>query len=122
MPTERESDLEHYQLVRKIVDEMDPESKKALNSWYWYDWANQAFALTVITVVVPALLSNMFELATGGGAEYGSVKITGDTFYAVILASSIIFVAIISPFLGAIADRMPIKKKILWIYPCSPAG
>tara|TARA_B100001245_G_scaffold51497_1_gene34279 strand:- start:3 stop:1835 length:1833 start_codon:yes stop_codon:yes gene_type:complete len=114
--SDNESDLEHHELVRKIIDEMDPDSKKALNSWYWYDWANQAFALTVITVVVPALLSNMFELATGGGAEYGSMKITGDTFYAVVLASSSIFVAIISPFLGAIADRMPIKKKILWIY------
>jgi UMF1 family MFS transporter len=114
--TESESDLEHYQLVRKIIDEMDPDSKKALNSWYWYDWANQAFALTVITVVVPALLSNMFELATGGGVDYGSLKITGDTFYAVVLAFSSIFVAIISPFLGAIADRVPIKKKILWIY------
>ena len=116
MLTENESDLENHQLVRRIIDEMDPDSKKALNSWYWYDWANQAFALTVITVVVPALLSNMFELATGGGAEYEGMKITGDTFYAIVLASSSIFVAIISPFLGAIADRMPIKKKILWIY------
>ena len=110
MLSDNGSDLEHHELVRKTIDEMDPDSKKALNSWYWYDWANQAFALTVITVVVPALLSNMFELATGGGTEYGSMKITGDTFYAVVLASSSIFVAIISPFLGAIADFFFIYK------------
>ena len=44
--------------VERLLSEMDPESKKSLKSWYWFDWANQAFALTVITVVVPTLLSN----------------------------------------------------------------
>ena len=98
------------------IDGMNEESNKALRSWYWYDWANQAFALTVITVLVPQLLSNMFELSTGGGSEVGDLKITGDTFYAIVLGSASLFVAIVSPVLGAIADRMPIKKKILWVY------
>jgi len=98
------------------IDSMSEESNKALRSWYWYDWANQAFALTVLTVLVPQLLSNLFELSTGGGTELGSLKITGDTFYAIILGSASLFVAIVSPVLGAIADRMPIKKKILWVY------
>ena len=95
---------------------MDVEKNKALRSWYWYDWANQAFALTVLTVLVPQLLSSMFELSTGGGADVGSLKITGDTFYAIVLGSASLFVAIVSPVLGAIADRMPIKKNILWAY------
>ena len=95
---------------------MDVEKNKALRSWYWYDWANQAFALTVLTVLVPQLLSSMFELSTGGGTDVGSLKITGDTFYAIVLGSASLFVAIVSPVLGAIADRMPIKKNILWAY------
>jgi UMF1 family MFS transporter len=98
------------------IEGMSNESNKALKSWYWYDWANQAFALTVLTVLVPQLLSSMFELSTGGGTEFGSLKITGDTFYAIVLGSASLFVAIVSPVLGAIADRMPIKKKILWVY------
>ena len=98
------------------IEGMGVEENKALRSWYWYDWANQAFALTVLTVLVPQLLSSMFELSTGGGTEVGSLKITGDTFYAIILGSASLFVAIVSPVLGAIADRMPIKKKILWVY------
>tara|TARA_B100000427_G_scaffold21132_1_gene16067 strand:+ start:14311 stop:16047 length:1737 start_codon:yes stop_codon:yes gene_type:complete len=95
---------------------MDPDSKKALQGWYWFDWANQAFALTVITVVVPTLLSNMFNLANGGSADYAGMTFTGDSFYAVVLGVSSVFVAIVSPILGAIADRMPIKKRILKIY------
>ena len=49
------------------IDGMSDESNKALKSWYLYDWANQAFALTVLTVVAPIILSRMFELSTGGG-------------------------------------------------------
>ena len=70
------------------IEGMGVEENKALRSWYWYDWANQAFALTVLTVLVPQLLSSMFELSTGGGTEVGSLKITGDTFYAIILGSA----------------------------------
>ena len=102
--------------VERLLSEMDLESKKSLKSWYWFDWANQAFALTVITVVVPTLLSNMFNLANGGSAEYAGMTFTGDSFYAVVLGISSVFVAIVSPVLGAIADRMPIKKRILKIY------
>ncbi|HJM18737.1 MAG TPA: MFS transporter, partial [Candidatus Thalassarchaeaceae archaeon] len=108
--------VESSDVVAKLLEEMDPESKKSLQSWYWFDWANQAFALTVITVVVPTLLSNMFNLANGGSADYAGMTFTGDSFYAVVLGVSSVFVAIVSPILGAIADRMPIKKRILRIY------
>ncbi|PDH22659.1 MAG: hypothetical protein CND29_03855, partial [Marine Group II euryarchaeote MED-G36] len=99
------------ELVDNLLDKMSAEEKKSLKSWYWYDWANQAFALTVLTVVVPFLLSSMFNLATGGGKEYAGWEVTGDGFYAIVLAISSMFVAISSPILGAVADRMPIKKK-----------
>jgi len=108
--------VESSDVVARLLEEMDPESKKSLQSWYWFDWANQAFALTVITVVVPTLLSNMFNLANGGSADYAGMTFTGDSFYAVVLGVSSVFVAIVSPILGAIADRMPIKKRILRIY------
>tara|TARA_B100001113_G_scaffold79651_1_gene62645 strand:- start:1660 stop:3516 length:1857 start_codon:yes stop_codon:yes gene_type:complete len=108
--------LTNSETVDRLLDEMDPVDKKSLQGWYWFDWANQAFALTVITVVVPTLLSNMFNLANGGSADYAGMTFTGDSFYAVVLGISSIFVAIVSPILGAIADRMPIKKKILRVY------
>ena len=106
----------HQEKVSEIIGGMDESSKRALKGWYLYDWANQAFSLTVVTVLVPQLLSSMFELSTGGGSEIGSLEITGDTFYAIVLGMASLFVAITSPVLGAVADRMPIKKKILWAY------
>ncbi len=92
------------------------QQNKELRSWYWYDWANQSFALTVSTILAPALISRYYDLATGGGSNLGGVVITGDSFYAIVLGFSMMFVAITSPVLGAIADRVPIKKKIIWVY------
>ena len=61
-----------------------------------------------MTVVAPALMSNLYNKATGTQ--------TGDSFYAFILTISMVFVVLTAPALGVIADRMPIKKKLLKWY------
>jgi UMF1 family MFS transporter len=104
------------EIAKKLMEEMSDEQKKGLQGWYWYDWANQAFALTILTVVAPALTASLFNTATGGGKEIIGLNVTGDSYYALILAVSSLFVAFSSPVLGVIADRMPIKKKLLWAY------
>ena len=79
-----------------------------MKGWYFFDWANQAYALTVMTVVAPQLMANLYNKATGTQ--------TGDSFYATVLTISMIFVVVTAPALGVIADRMPIKKKLLKWY------
>ncbi|RAH06401.1 MAG: hypothetical protein CMA00_002355 [Methanobacteriota archaeon] len=98
------------------IEGMSDEQNKSLRSWYWYDWANQAFALTVGTVLGGQLITRYFNLATGGTSQIAGLNVTGTSFYAAVLGLSMVFVAISSPILGAIADRIPIKKKIVWIY------
>ncbi len=98
------------------IDGMSKDRNRALKSWYWYDWANQAFALTVGTVLGGQLITAYFNLATGGSSEILGLNVTGSSFYAAVLGLSMVFVAISSPILGAIADRIAIKKKIVWIY------
>jgi len=93
------------ELVKQLLDEMSPEDKKALQGWYWYDWANQAWALTVLTVIVPAYMTSLYNSAHGGG---------GDSFYGMVNGISMLIVAVSAPLLGIIADRVPIKKKLLW--------
>ncbi len=98
------------------IEGMSDSENKALKSWYWYDWANQAFALTIGTVLGGQLITRYFNLATGGSSEIAGFNVTGTSFYAAVLGLSMVFVAISSPILGAIADRIRIKKKIVWIY------
>ena len=58
--------------AKDLIDAMSDDDKSALKGWYWYDWANQAYALTVMTVIVPALMANLYNKATGtqGGAGF----------------------------------------------------
>ncbi len=94
--------------AKEIINSMSDDKKKSLKSWYFYDWANQAYALTVMTVIAPALMASLYNTATGTQS--------GDSFYAWILTFSMIFVVITAPALGVIADKMPIKKKLLKWY------
>ncbi|HIA89518.1 MAG TPA: MFS transporter, partial [Candidatus Poseidoniales archaeon] len=95
-------------VVKELIMAMPDDDKRALKGWYFFDWANQAYALTVMTVIAPALMSNLYNKATGTQ--------TGDAFYATILTLSMIFVVLTAPALGVIADRMPVKKKLLKWY------
>lgn len=94
--------------TKEIMSSMSVDDKKALKGWYFFDWANQAYALTVMTVIAPALMAALYNTATGTQS--------GDTFYAWVLTISMIFVVVTAPALGVIADKMPIKKKLLKWY------
>ena len=95
-------------LPSPYVEGLSEDDRKAWSGWYFFDWANQAYALTVMTVIAPALMASLYNKATGTQ--------TGDSFYATVLTLSMFFVILTAPALGVIADRMPIKKKLLKWY------
>lgn len=81
------------------------DSKKAIISWSLYDWANSAFATTVMAGFFPVFFNAYW--AVGPAADLG-------TFY-LGLANSLasLVVAALAPMLGSIADRGSYKKKFL---------
>ena len=95
-------------LPSPYVEGLSEDDRKAWSGWYFFDWANQAYALTVMTVIAPALMASLYNKATGTQ--------TGDSFYATVLTLSMVLVIVTAPALGVIADRMPIKKKLLKWY------
>ena len=70
-------------------------------AWVMYDWANSAFATTVMGAILP----NYFAAYI---ATEGALSIWG---YTVAIGSLI--AALISPVLGAIADFRGSKKKFM---------
>ncbi len=84
------------------------DTRKAIYSWAFYDWANSAFATTVMAGFFPLFFKHYWA---NPGAPQES------TFY-LGLANSLasIFVAVISPFLGAVADRGAAKKRFLFLF------
>ena len=84
------------------------KKKKIIYSWAIYDWANSAFATTVMAGFFPLFFKSYWANPNNASES---------TFYLGI-ANSIasIFVAALAPFLGAIADRGSSKKKFLILF------
>ncbi len=81
------------------------DSKRSIFAWALYDWGNSAFATTVMAGFFPVFFSAYW--AVGSSSEEA-------TFY-LGLANSIgsLIVALLAPFLGAIADWGSYKKRML---------
>ncbi|MCH2539966.1 MAG: MFS transporter [Anaerolineales bacterium] len=87
----------------------DPvDDKRAWRSWALYDWANSAFATTVMAGFFPLFFK----------AYWANQNNPSESTYILGLSNSIgsIVVAILAPFLGAIADRAGAKKKFLALF------
>ncbi|MFX0103424.1 MAG: MFS transporter [Candidatus Hodarchaeota archaeon] len=97
--------------MAEINQELD--KKKSIWSWVFYDWANSAFATTVIAGFIPSIMKVWAK-------EPGFTQERADALSLVVLGygSSIasLIVAIMAFFLGAIADRMAGKKKFLMLF------
>ncbi len=76
--------------------------KRQRISWYMYDFGNSAYA----AVVLLAVYSAYFKGQVVGGAE-------GTRLWGVSVGIAMLVVALIAPFLGAIADFTAAKKKFL---------
>ena len=81
------------------------KKNKEIISWSLYDWANSTFSITVMAGFFPIFFKQYWSTAA---------DVTLSTWY-LGLANSIasILVASLAPFLGAIADKASVKKKLL---------
>jgi len=81
------------------------DAKSTIWSWALYDWANSAFATTVMAGFFPVFFKSYWADPT---------NLQQSTFYLGSANSlSAIIVAALAPFLGAVADRGSAKKKFL---------
>ena len=81
-----------------------------------YDWANSGYATSGLAAFFPVYYVLLFKDALGEEAVLWGINFTGSSSWSVGLAISTLVVAISSPILGVIADRIPIKKTLLWAY------
>lgn len=76
-------------------------------AWAWalYDWGNSAFATTVLGVFFP-IFFKQFWCA-------GDPVTTSTARLGVLSAAASVVVAVLSPWLGAVADRLGLRKRFL---------
>ena len=103
--------------------ELDKESDpQAVRGYAFYDWGKSAFETSVTVAVLPAWYAYLFLKANGLTTEIGSIEMTGDAVWSFSVAFGTLFVAMISPSLGVIADRRAIKMWWLRILTYVGAG
>ncbi|WP_407323954.1 MFS transporter [Tenacibaculum maritimum] len=89
-------------------------SKKLINAWAFYDWANSVYSLVISTAVFPLYYTAL--------TEDKKVQFLGmewehpDSLYSYALSFSFLVVAFISPVLSGIADYTGSKKKFMQFF------
>lgn len=81
------------------------ENKKIVISWAFYDWANSAFATTIMAAVLPIYYSK--TVASSLPANLAS------SYWGYTNTIAMISIAILAPLLGAIADYKQSKLNFL---------
>jgi UMF1 family MFS transporter len=87
---------------------------KEQRAWYFYDWANSAFATTVSGVLFgPYLIAIAEEAAVDDRVSVLGLSIAPGALPAYVITFSTLISALILPVLGAVADRTSRKKDLL---------
>ena len=95
---------------------MQTASKKVINGWAMYDWANSVYNLVITSTIFPAYYEAITAERTENQITY--VKFMGREFvntslYNYTLAFALLIVALILPLLTSIADFKGNKKQFM---------
>ena len=85
-------------------------SKKLLNAWAFYDWANSVYSLVISSAVFPIFYGALFRVA---GIEKVTVfggEIARAPLISYVTSLAFVFIAIVTPLVSGIADYLGNKK------------
>jgi len=97
---------------------MKTSSKKlAWLGWCAYDWANSAFATVALAAVLPVYF---LSLVPKGGAQFSITgfhfSLSGASLWGYSVSLSVFFVALLAPYLGAVADSRNLRRPLLILF------
>ena len=79
--------------------------KKIVNAWCMYDWANSAFATTIMAAVLPTFYSSV--------ASVNLEANVATAYWGYTTSIAMLIVAVSAPILGAMADYTASKRRFL---------
>jgi UMF1 family MFS transporter len=92
-----------------------PSTRRERVGWYFYDWANSAFATTVVTVFLGPYLGSIADNAADahGLVHPFGIPVASGSLFAYTVSLSVLLQVLVLPTVGAIADRTSHKKQLL---------
>ncbi|ANI88161.1 MFS transporter permease [Arachidicoccus ginsenosidimutans] len=97
-------------------------SKKIINGWAMYDWANSAYNLVITSTIFPVYYDAITTLKDSNGKAFShSVSFLGTKFesgalYNYAIATAYLIIAILSPMLSSVADGRGNKKRFMQFF------
>lgn len=87
-------------------------SKKLLNAWAFYDWANSVYTLTIASAVFPIFYEALFSNRDHYIDVFG-LHLKNSALISFVTSVAFLLVAFISPLLSGIADYVGNKKAFM---------
>src|SRR6476661_2431820 len=96
---------------------MQTASKKVINGWAMYDWANSVYNLVITSTIFPAyyeaITSERTDATGNAYVHFLGREFVNTSLYNYALAVAFLIVAVMSPLLSSIADLKGNKKKFM---------
>ncbi|TDQ30993.1 MFS transporter [Zeaxanthinibacter enoshimensis] len=85
-------------------------SRKLLNAWAFYDWANSVYSLVISSTIFPLFYGALFRVAGIEQVYIFGGYIARAPLISYITSAAFLFIAIITPFIAGISDYLGNKK------------
>ncbi len=88
-------------------------SKKLLNAWAFYDWANSVYSLVISSAIFPIFYGALFRVAGVEKIEIFGGSIARAPLISYVTSAAFVVIALITPLLSGIADYLGNKRFFL---------
>ncbi|MET1260453.1 MFS transporter [Flagellimonas sp. DF-77] len=88
-------------------------SKKLLNAWAFYDWANSVYSLVISSAVFPIFYGALFRAAEIEKVSVFGGEIARAPLISYVTSAAFVFIALVTPLVSGIADYLGNKKVFL---------
>ncbi|NQY08153.1 MAG: MFS transporter [Flavobacteriales bacterium] len=90
-------------------------SKKTINSWAFYDWANSVYSLVIMSTLFPLYYAGITS-DNGGELVFMGISMTNTQLFDYSISFAFLVIASVSPFLSGISDYAGKKKFFMKIF------
>ena len=94
------------------MNQLKKGSKKLLNAWAFYDWANSVYTLTIASSIFPLFYSSLFSSKEELVSAFG-FQMKQEVLIMIVTAFTFLVVVFLSPLLSGIADYVGNKKSFM---------
>ena len=89
-------------------------SKKLINAWAFYDWANSVYSLVISSAIFPIYYAALF--AENNQIDFFGYDVKNTAMISFVTGCAFLVVAFISPLVSGIADFIGNKKRFMQFF------